>query len=78
MQVAKSLCFYLFLVLMIFTFVGLYKPWITLWWKDTQPRKKVLRYYGLPALFCLLTYFILRLVGGEVLHLWISGVKLWL
>jgi len=26
--------------------IGLYKPWIVLWWEDVQHRLKVIRLYG--------------------------------
>jgi len=30
--------------------LGLYKPWVVLWWEDTQNRKKVVVLYGSVAL----------------------------
>jgi hypothetical protein len=30
--------------------LGLYKPWVVLWWEDTQNRKKVVLLYGSVAL----------------------------
>jgi hypothetical protein len=30
----------------IFLVIGLYKPWVMLWWEDTQNRKKVIQLYG--------------------------------
>jgi len=31
--------------------IGLYRPWVMLWWEDTQNRKKVLKVYGTAGLF---------------------------
>lgn len=30
--------------------IGLFRPWIMLWWEDTQNRKKVIKLYGTAAL----------------------------
>lgn len=38
--------------------LGLYKPWVVLWWEDTQNRKKVVLLYGSVAL----TLWILHLL----------------
>jgi hypothetical protein len=32
------------------TLVGMYKPWIVLWWVDIKNRKMVLKYYGVAVL----------------------------
>ena len=39
--------------------LGLVKPWIVLWWEDTQNRKKVLLVYGTVILASLLAYVLL-------------------
>ena len=61
MQIASSLTFYLFVILMIVVLIGLYRPSIVLWWEDVRPRKKVLKYYGILGSVCLLIYMILTL-----------------
>ncbi len=39
--------------------VGLYQPWLVLWWLDRQNRKTVLKAYGTGAIaFVLLTSFL--------------------
>lgn len=38
---------------------GLYKPWVVLWWEDSQNRRKVLKVYGTATLIALLTYLVL-------------------
>ena len=42
--------------------VGLYKPWIVFWWSDFSNRKKVLMYYGVPALLFWIIYSVLKLM----------------
>lgn len=53
----------LFLVLAVMSFVflviGLFKPWVMLWWEDTQNRKKVIKLYGISGI---LFYAIYRLL----------------
>ncbi len=55
----------LFLLLSIFSFlsllVGLYKPWVVLWWEDVQNRKKVIKLYGGLSVGSYLVYFTLQL-----------------
>jgi len=47
---------------MFFLLVGLFKPWIMLWWEDIQNRKKVIKVYGAIAVVTYATYLILHLV----------------
>jgi uncharacterized membrane protein YjgN (DUF898 family) len=42
--------------------VGLYKPWLVLWWEHVQNRQKVLAIYGTASLVSLLVYYLLRLL----------------
>jgi hypothetical protein len=42
--------------------VGLIKPWIMLWWEDTQNRKKVIKLYGTLGLLFLLAYYLLGFI----------------
>lgn len=39
--------------------VGLFKPWVMLWWEDTQNRKKVIRIYGTVAVITFIIYKVL-------------------
>jgi len=48
--------FYTFIILLM---IGLYRPWIVLWWLDHQNRLKVIRYYGAAALIALLAKVLL-------------------
>ncbi|MCU0357958.1 MAG: hypothetical protein MUE95_10285 [Cyclobacteriaceae bacterium] len=45
-----------------FMLVGLYKPWLMLWWEDFQNRRKVIRVYGSVALVSLMLYVVVRLI----------------
>ena len=42
--------------------VGLFKPWIMLWWEDTQNRKKVLKVYGTAAVISYALYCVSHLI----------------
>jgi uncharacterized membrane protein len=42
----------------LFLLVGLYKPWMMLWWEDVQNRRKVLRVYGTLSLVFYGIYFL--------------------
>lgn len=44
----------------VFMLIGLYKPWMMLWWEDTQNRKKVIRLYGTAAVAFFMLYQVLR------------------
>ena len=46
----------------VLTLLGLYKPWLALWWSDYCPRKKVLKIYGGIALGLSLLFVALRLL----------------
>lgn len=53
--VVAALC----IVLML---IGLYKPWVMLWWEDTQNRKKVINIYGTAGLLFLVLYYVLMAI----------------
>ena len=40
--------------------VGLYRPWIMLWWREKQNRRQVINLYGLIVLLSFLIYTTLR------------------
>ncbi len=46
---------------LVFLGVGLYRPWVMLWWEDIQNRRKVVKLYGLLGLVFLTVYLIVRL-----------------
>lgn len=43
----------------IFLGVGLYKPWIMLWWASVQNRRKIIRLYGSLGTF---SYFVYSMI----------------
>ncbi len=43
--------------------VGLYKPWVALWWEDVQNRKKVIQLYGGAGALTYLISLILQLLN---------------
>jgi hypothetical protein len=46
----------------LFLVIGLFKPWVMLWWEDVQNRKKIILVYGSISLFFMLAYFIMGAV----------------
>lgn len=52
------LILFLALTSLLFLVIGMIKPWMLLWWEDTQNRRKVLKVYGALALFFYLIYLI--------------------
>jgi len=40
--------------------IGLYRPWLMLWWEDTQNRKKIFKVYGSATLLFSTGYYILH------------------
>lgn len=47
------------LVAFLLLLVGLFKPWVVLWWEDHQNRKKVIKVYGLITVICFIAYRII-------------------
>lgn len=54
--------FFLFLVLtcLLFLMIGLFRPWMMLWWEDVQTRAKVIKAYGSLTVFFALVYWALK------------------
>jgi hypothetical protein len=42
---------------LLFMVVGLFKPWLLLWWEDVQNRRKVIRVYGTIAVLSYIVYW---------------------
>jgi hypothetical protein len=49
------------IVLTALMFAGLSKPWLLLWWRDTQTRLGVIKLYGSGAALSYFVYWILKL-----------------
>ena len=50
MEFLQQLFLYVSVTALIFLMIGLFKPWMMLWWEDVQNRRKVIKVYGLAAL----------------------------
>jgi hypothetical protein len=54
---------FLALTALIFLFMGMYKPWVMLWWEDVQNRKKVIKLYGSIAIVSYALYWLTILIN---------------
>lgn len=59
MHYVRLLVFYMSITCAVFLVIGLWKPWIMLWWEDTQNRLKVIKVYGTLAVIFYIAYGIL-------------------
>lgn len=50
---------------LILLVAGLVRPWVVLWWEDTQNRWKVIRGYGLLWAGSFLLYWLLGMLGSQ-------------
>jgi hypothetical protein len=57
MKFIQQLFLYVSFTALLFLLLGMYKPWIMLWWEDVQNRRKVIKLYGLVALISMALYF---------------------
>lgn len=62
MRFVQQLFLYVSFTAFIFLLIGLYKPWVMLWWEDVQNRRKVLKIYGGVAVVSLAIYFGMNLI----------------
>lgn len=46
MDFMQRVFLYMTFVSLICLLLGLFRPWLMLWWEDTQNRKKVIKVYG--------------------------------
>jgi hypothetical protein len=49
------------LMMLALMLAGLFKPWLLLWWRDTQTRWGVIKLYGSAAAFSYFVYWILKI-----------------
>jgi hypothetical protein len=61
MEFIQLFFLYVALTALVSLLIGLFKPWITVWWEDTQNRKKVLKVYGTAAVVSFILYCFLFL-----------------
>jgi hypothetical protein len=64
MEFAHKLLLYISITALVFLLIGLYKPWVMLWWEDVQNRRKVFRLYGSIAALGYLAYFFIGVFRG--------------
>jgi hypothetical protein len=62
MEFVLRLLLYVGITATVFMVIGLFKPWIMLWWEDVQNRRKVIRLYGSIAAVTYLLYLVIKSV----------------
>ncbi len=62
MEFIQRFFLYVSVTALLCLLIGLYKPWIMLWWEDTQNRKKVINVYGTAALISYVLYWAFLLI----------------
>ena len=62
MEFTQRIFLYLAIAAGVCLVAGLFKPWMMLWWADTQNRKKVIKLYGTVAVITFTIYWILSLL----------------
>ncbi len=62
MENVRLLVYFLTLASVLFLLIGLFKPWVMLWWEDVQTRRKILKVYGTSAIIFFIIYQILQLL----------------
>lgn len=63
MEFAQRLSLYISIAAFGLLVIGLFKPWIMVWWEDIQNRRKVIKIYGTIGLTCYALYWLLRLIN---------------
>lgn len=59
MQSIRLFCLLLSLACLLSLIIGLFKPWLLLWWEDVQNRKKIILIYGSLSLIFFIAYVVL-------------------
>ena len=62
MAYLRMLFFYLALASLATIAIGLWRPWVTLWWEDVSNRRKVIKVYGSIAIIFYAIYWGLKLI----------------
>ncbi|MFM8913771.1 MAG: hypothetical protein ACKOE6_12780 [Flammeovirgaceae bacterium] len=58
----RLLCLFIGYAASFFLVLGLFKPWIMLWWEDVQNRMKVIKVYGSIAMMFYFLYWLLGVI----------------
>ena len=59
----QRLFLYIAMVSLVLVVIGLFKPWVVLWWEDHQNRRKVFMLYGTVLLISYALYWVLRIIN---------------
>jgi hypothetical protein len=62
MDFIQRLFLYMTVTAVLCVVLGLFNPWMMLWWEDIQNRKKVIKVYGTAVIICYALYWGLNLV----------------
>ncbi|MBS1506888.1 MAG: hypothetical protein JSS79_09585 [Bacteroidetes bacterium] len=62
MYYPRLFCLLLSATSLLFLVIGLMKPWLLLWWEDVQTRRKVIKVYGLIAVFFYAIYWLMAFI----------------
>jgi hypothetical protein len=62
MDFIQRLFLYMTVTAVLCVVLGLFNPWMMLWWEDVQNRKKVLKVYGTVVIICYALYWGLNLI----------------
>jgi len=57
----RVLFYYLTLISLLFIGIGLWRPWVMLWWEDLSNRRKIIKVYGTVAIVFYALYWGLKL-----------------
>jgi hypothetical protein len=60
MAYLRVLFFYLTLTSLLLIVIGLWRPWVLLWWEDVSNRRKVIKVYGTIAILFYAIYWGLK------------------
>jgi hypothetical protein len=58
-EMLQTMFLYLSIFSIAFLFIGLYKPWMMLWWQAVQNRRRVIKLYGGVALVSYALYWLM-------------------
>jgi hypothetical protein len=62
MQFLQQVLLYVSFTALAFLVVGMFKPWVMLWWEDVQNRRKVIKVYGLVAVISYALHWAVELI----------------
>ncbi|HNP94410.1 MAG TPA: hypothetical protein PKJ63_02235 [Cyclobacteriaceae bacterium] len=62
MSSVRLFCLLLSCACLISMIIGLFKPWLLLWWEDVQNRKKIILVYGSLSLIFYLAYVVIGVI----------------